>query len=272
MERGAQLRLRIPAIFCMVVASVLALGIMTGGVGLRHAVAASGGCDFLHAQPTFMTSVFSTGNGLFEAGEVISVTAGLPTSGFPTEIQILVNGSQVASAPIPVPLFGTVTATYPIPVTGVIASLDFQVVGGSATLDFACAGVPRTSTPTETPTDTPTNTPTNTPTDTPTNTPTVTVTVTASNTPTDTPTDTPTETLTVTPTVTVTVTALPATAVPTETSTGTAATEAAGPVSELPNTGGSPGSGAGRSELWLLLALLAVTGVGIRGLRARQRR
>lgn len=75
-----------------------------------------------------------------------------------------------------------------------------------------------TNTPTNTPTDTPTNTPTNTPTDTPTSTPTETPTDTPTNTPTDTPTNTPTETPTPTPTETATATG---TATPTETATAT---------------------------------------------------
>jgi hypothetical protein len=288
-------RLLVRALLCAVVAGALALGITAGTAGVRQAVAASAGCDFLNAQPSFMTSGFSIGNASFEAGEVVSVTAGLPTSGFPTAVQILVNGSLVASAPIP--LLGTATATYAIPVTGVITNLDFEVVGGSATLDFGCAGVPPTATPTDTPTYTPTNTPTDTPTNTPTETATPTVTATgtltptatatATNTPTDTPTPTeiPTSSATATSTVNSGAT-LTAVAGATETvaaaqtaaaaaqqtaAAGVTPTETAPPVSALPATGGGSPAGSDRSGIWLLVVLLAVIAVGIGAVRARQR-
>ena len=227
MDRWARHRVRIPALISLMVASVLALGSMAGTVSIRHAVAASAGCDFLNALPSFETSDFPMGNSPFDAGDVISVTAGFPRMQFPTEVQILVNGSVVASEPIP--LFNPVTATYTVPTTEVFTSLEFVVVLGSATLDFGCVPAQVTATPAETatemptdtpviPTDTPINTPTATPTDTPTDTPTNTPTNSPTDTPTNSPTNTPTETPTSTPALTPTETL---TEMPTETVTNT---------------------------------------------------
>ena len=171
----------------LVVASLVVLGIMAGGVGLRHAAAASQGCDDLN-KPTFdgFNSGFSSGlNQFFDAGDVVSVTAGEPSLGSPTTVRIFVNGSTVASTPYPG------TATYTIPATGILGELGGGVDLGSATFIVSCNSASQTSTPTATPTDTPTDTPTvtDTPTDTPTVTPTDTPTSTATTLPTSTPED-----------------------------------------------------------------------------------
>jgi hypothetical protein len=160
-----------------------------------------------------------------------------------------------------------------------------------------------TDTPTTTPTDTPTSTPTETPTATPTGTATATGTIPSTDTPTETPTDTPTATLTNSPTNTPTTTP---TETPTSSATATgtvndaatltpiaeatetaaaaqtataaaqettgAAVTATAAVSGLPNTGGYPGSASGRSDLWLLLALVPLIGLGIRRIRASRSR
>jgi hypothetical protein len=67
-------------------------------------------------------------------------------------------------------------------------------------------------------------------------------------------------------------TASPTTAPPTAIPTSTPTSEATGPISNLPNTGGGPASGADRASIWILLALLVAIGVGIGGVRMRQRR
>jgi uncharacterized repeat protein (TIGR01451 family) len=84
---------------------------------------------------------------------------------------------------------------------------------------------------------------------------------------------------TATPPPTATETEIPATEVPTGTSAATettvpatATSETTGGVTDLPNTGSSPGSGSGRTEVWLLLALLAVTAAGITGVRVKRSR
>jgi hypothetical protein len=154
----------------LVVASLVALGVTAGGVGLRHSAAASQGCDDLN-NPSLdgFNSGFSSGlNQFFDAGDVVSVTAGEPSAGSPTTVQIFVNGSTVASTPYPG------TAIYTIPATGVLGELGGGVDLGSATFIVSCNGESPTTTPTATPTDTPTSTPTvtDTPTETATSTPT----------------------------------------------------------------------------------------------------
>jgi uncharacterized repeat protein (TIGR01451 family) len=152
--------------------------------------------------------------------------------------------------------------------TGNQAFIDFEDFNGRsgsgssniASVDIVC--------PTPAPTDTPTNTPTETPTDTPTNTPTVT------NTPPPGATDTPFPTETSIPaTEAPTETAAP-TETPTSTDTpaATATSETTGGVTDLPNTGGGPESGVGGNELWLLVTLLVVIGVGVGGFHARRSR
>ena len=64
----------------------------------------------------------------------------------------------------------------------------------------------------------------------------------------------------------------PSAVAPTEEPASIATSEAAGPVSELPGTGGSPERDSGQGGLWLVLALLAASGLGIVGVRAYQRR
>jgi hypothetical protein len=126
---------------------------------------------------------------------------------------------------------------------------------GTVTITVAQA----TATPTNTPTNTPTVTDTPTATATGTLTPSTTATLTNTPTATDTPTETPTATAT-------------ATEVPTGTPAATATSETTGGVTDLPNTGSSPGNGSGPTSVWLLLALLAVTGAGIWRVRARRSR
>jgi hypothetical protein len=259
MVRCARHRFGVPALVRMVIVSLLALGIMAGGVGLRQA-AASAGCDLVNAKTTEQLGSTGFVGPVFDAGDVVSVTAGPPDSGSPTTVQILNNNALVASAPYPG------AASYTIPSTGAILDLTFGVNTGTATLDLACLAAPATVTPTDTPTEAPTETPI--PTDTPTNTPTVTDTPTGTQTPPPGATDTPLPTET----------AIPATEAPTETAAAcappaaTATSETTGGVTDLPNTGSSPGSGSGRTEVWLLVALLAVTGVGITGVRAKRSR
>jgi hypothetical protein len=47
---------------------------------------------------------------------------------------------------------------------------------------------------------------------------------------------------------------------------------AAGPIAELPGTGGGPTSRSDRRDLWLLMTLLALSGLGLGGLRAKRAR
>jgi hypothetical protein len=49
---------------------------------------------------------------------------------------------------------------------------------------------------------------------------------------------------------------------------GAAPTMTATPVAELPITVGGPGNGSGKTALWLLVALLALSGLAIAGVRA----
>jgi hypothetical protein len=262
MASDTQPRSMVHAVLSLVIASAVALGLATSGVGLRHAVAISPGCSYLNTLATSLQSGESINLFLFDAGEQVSVTASNPANGNPTLVQILRNGFVVEEVPFPG------TATSEIPSSGVINSLLFQVNTGQATLDFSCAAAPP-----------PTDTPTNTPTETSTNTPTVTETPTETQTPPPGATDTPVSTATPplvccagSPTATVD---LGATQTAVAGATETAAvpvipTEATGPVSELPGTGSGPGSGSGRTEVWLLVALLAVTGAGIAGVRVRR--
>ena len=274
----SRLHLRRFALVVFVLAGALALGIMAPAVGPQHAIAASQGCDFMNIQPLGQQASFEMIGFTFDAGDVISLTAVDPSAGSPTAVLILVDSSVVASVSYPG------TASYAILSSGIINDLLVRVDTGNASLDMSCQGAPATATPapTDTPTDTPTNTPTDTPTDTPTNTPTSTPTDTPTETPTatatativvgqqGTPTQPPTDTATVAPTETLTSSAT-ATVEPTGTPAATATNETTGNVTELPNTGGGPGDDSGGIVLWVIVALLAVVGVGIRGVRARQR-
>jgi hypothetical protein len=49
-------------------------------------------------------------------------------------------------------------------------------------------------------------------------------------------------------------------------------TAAAGPIAELPGTGGGPGSSADSRDLWLLVSLLALIGLGVGGVGLRRLR
>jgi hypothetical protein len=220
MAASAQHRSILHVVVGLVLASVLALGLLAGGVGRRQA-AASQGCDLVNATGTIS---LSDDVGLppspFAAGDEISVVAGDPSSGRPTDFILNLDHVAVDVAAFP----GTVN--YLVPTAGLYEI--FVIVnpaGAKATLTFSCIAAPPTPTPTatatETPTNTPTATPTDTPTETPTNTPTNTPTETPTNTPTETPTETPTNTATATETPTDTPTAT-GTQTPTETATATA--------------------------------------------------
>jgi hypothetical protein len=264
---------------------LVALGAAVSGPELRHAAAASNGCDTVNLvalgdQSYFEMSLFS-----FDAGETVSVTAADPSSGNPATVQIAVDGIAVAIVPYPG------TASYVIPTTGVINTLRFSVNTGTATLDLACiAAAAPTATATETATATPTETATATATETATATPTETTAPTVPATPTPTEATTVTSTaVSATGTATATeipATAAPATEVPTETATSiptavptstsvpptTVAGEDDDPdVTELPNTGNGTGSSSDQGILWLALAGLGISLAGITRLRrARQ--
>lgn len=248
---------------------LVALGAAVSGPELRQASAASNGCNAVNTPVLGNQDSYTLSFYTFDAGDTVSLTAVDPSSGGPTAVEILVDGTVVATQPYP----GTVS--YVIPTTGVINQLRFQVNTGTATLDIACVAAAPTATATAT--DTPTATPTETATATPTET--------ATETPTETATTAPTETATVVSTAapatsTATATEIPATEIPTETATTVpAATNTAVPpttvagadddpdVTELPNTGEGPGSSNSQGLLWLALAALGITLAGATRLR-----
>jgi hypothetical protein len=258
---GSRLR-GLPRLVC---AGLIALGVVSGPE-LHTAVAASQGCDFVNTISLGLQPSFSMFGFTFDAGDTVSLTAGEPSAGGPTAVQITAGGTVVATQPYPG------TATYVIPASGPI-DLSFSVNTGSGTLDIACiaaaptATATATDTPTATPTDTPTATDTPTPTDTPTATETATATstttvVTATATATIPATVAPTETATTAPTATNTATTVPPT---------TVAGEDDDPdVTKLPNTGEGPGSGSSQGALWLTLAALGLTAMGLTRRRARR--
>lgn len=156
------------ACISFVAAIILALGLMAGGFGIRHASAASAGCAVINL--TEMDQAFGFGGnpiGLY-AGEIVSVTGSAPITGPPTQVLIIVDGSTVASSPFP----GTASSVVP---TTNVYTVSFKVDTGTALLDVNCIPNSPTPIPTTTatalatPSDTPatTSTVTNTPTDTP---------------------------------------------------------------------------------------------------------
>ena len=181
---------------------LIALGAAVSGPELRHATAASLGCDNVNAVTLGNQPSYTMFLAPFDAGDTVSLTAADPSSGSPISVQIAVDGIPVAIAPFPG------TASYVIPTTGVIDMLMFSVNTGTATLDINCvaaAAPTATATATETATATPTETATATPTET--------------TAPTVPATPTPTEATTVTSTAvsatgTATATEIPATAAP----------------------------------------------------------
>jgi uncharacterized repeat protein (TIGR01451 family) len=315
-------------VLSLVIANVLALGIMVGLLPVRSVGA--------QAAPLALTK--TADNATINAGDEIGFTITIASTGTGNATSVLLTDflgflpsnptwtettSNAACSfdvgPIMTCIFGTIVSGAPpitLHLTAPTTLQDCGTVTNTATLQFgeeqslfddesvtvagpSCptATPTPTNTPTETPTETPTDTPTNTPTDTPTSTPTETPSPTPTGTATATGTAMSTETALATSTETppivccaetatatvdvgatetavtgATETALPATEVPTAPPTSTATSEAAAPVSELPSTGGGPDSGSGRGEIWLLVALLVVTGVGIRGVRARRSR
>jgi hypothetical protein len=240
MASNTQHRPMLRAVLSLVIASAMALGIMAGTVGVRHA-AASQGCDAVNAISTQLAPSVSLASGLFfDNGDVVSLTAGDPSSGSPSFVQITVDNGIVAGANFPG------TATWTLTGSGAIGTLTFLVDTGSATLDPMCVAAPPTVTPTEISTEIPTETPTVIP--------------------------TVIETAIITETPEPGATEPPATEPATPIAAAPTSTPPAGPVSELPGTGGGPSGGADRGPIWFLLALLAAAGLGIGGLRARQRR
>jgi hypothetical protein len=150
----------------LVIVSLVTLGIMAGGPGLRHA-SASLGCDIINNQPSqfaFQLQLISA----FDPGDVVSVTATEPHSGMPMSVVLFVNNALAKVVMFPG------TATFALPTGGVAVAVKGGVDTGMAMLDFNCIAAPPTATPTSTPTVTPTATPTATPTSTPTVTPTAT--------------------------------------------------------------------------------------------------
>jgi hypothetical protein len=80
--------------------SLMALGFMVSGVGLWHFAADSTGCQGINTTPSG-PNLGVQGPVTLEAGEVISLTAGEPSTGSPTTVSIMLDGSTVASVPYP---------------------------------------------------------------------------------------------------------------------------------------------------------------------------
>jgi uncharacterized repeat protein (TIGR01451 family) len=310
-------------VLSLVIANVLALGIMVGLVPVRS----------VGAQAAVLALTKTADNATINAGDEIGFTITIASTGAGNATSVLLTDflgflpsnptwSETTSnaacnfdvGPIMTCIFGTIVSGAPpitLHLTAPTTLEDCGTVTNTATVQFgeeqslfddetvtvagpSCptATPTPTNTPTETPTETPTNTPTDTPTSTPTETPTTTPTGTATATGAATSTGTASATSTETPpivccaetaTATVAVSATETavagateTAAAAQTATTAAATvtatEAAGPGGGLPNTGSGPGSGSSRSSLWLLIALLAVIGAGIRGVRAKRSR
>lgn len=154
----------VPTLVRIVIVSLVTLGIMAGGPGLRHA-SASTGCDIINSQPSQNGFQFQL-TSAFDAGDVVSVTATDPHTGTPISVVIFVDNALANVASFPG------TATFALLTGGVAVAVKGGVDAGTALLDFNCIAAPPTATPTSTPTVTPTGTPTHTPTTTPTATPT----------------------------------------------------------------------------------------------------
>jgi hypothetical protein len=265
----------VPGLVRWLFVGLIALGAAVSGPELRQAAAASNGCDAVNSVTLGIAAGQSFVGYSFDAGDTVSLTAADPSSGSPSAVQILVDGTVVATEPYPG------TASYVIPTTGLINTLTFIVSPGTATLDIACiaaaaptATATETATPTETATATPTETTAPTVPATPTPTEATTVTSTAvSATGTATATEIPATAAPATEVPTETATSIP-TAVPTSTSVPptTVAGEDDDPdVTELPNTGNGTGSSSDQGILWLALAGLGISLAGITRLRrARQ--
>jgi Domain of unknown function DUF11 len=236
---------------------------------------------------TFLPSFsFSVGSFLYLTWDPLFDQCNINPSGL-----IICTAATVAQGASGTVGFGLVSAQQDCGTVINVATLSYDgapstsVASASATILCPTQAPTPTNTPTntpintltETPTDTSTNTPTDTPTNTPTNTPTVTDTPTATLTGTLTPSATATSTATLTETAVPTDTPVPtdtaisATADPTETPSATATSETTGVVTDLPNTGGGPGTGLDAGSLWMLLVLFALVSVGIAFVRVRQR-
>ena len=165
MHRCARHCCGVPTLVRIVIVSLVTLGIMAGGPGLRHA-SASTGCDIVNSAPpqiAFQLELASS----FDAGDVVSVTATDPHTGTPNSVVIYLDNALAEVVSFP----GTATVAI---ATGGVHTVKGGVNADTALLDFNCIAAPPTATPPSTPTVTPTGTPTHTPTTTPTTTPTAT--------------------------------------------------------------------------------------------------
>jgi hypothetical protein len=238
-------RVRRSAVVTVLVATVLALGLMGGLVPVQSVGAQAATLTLtksVDSDPVspgaaigFTITITHTGggpSGTLTLSDTIDTLPSNPTwtetpdnpdcNFDATTLMTCIFGSISSGESITVHISSSPTTTADCGTFNNSATLLFgseQFLNATATVTVSGPECPTpTNTPTNTPTDTPTNTPTNTPTDTPTNTPTNTPTDTPTITPTDTPTNTPTDTPTSTPTDTPTASA---TNTPTETPTET---------------------------------------------------
>ena len=102
---------------------------------LAQLVVVSPGCERLNNTDLdgFASAVSITQSLEFFAGEQIMVTAGEPDQFDPTEIQLRLDSTTMATTPYP----GTLT--YEVPAATTVSSLSFGVISGNATLDISCA-------------------------------------------------------------------------------------------------------------------------------------
>ena len=150
MHRCARHCCGVPTLVRIVIVSLVTLGIMAGGPGLRHA-SASLGCDIINSQPSQNGFQFQL-TSAFDAGDVVSVTATDPHTGTPNSVVIFVDNALANVASFPG------TATFALPTGGVAVAVKGGVDAGTALLDFNCIAAPPTATPTETATSTATST------------------------------------------------------------------------------------------------------------------
>src|SRR5262245_3371516 len=140
----------VPSLVRIVIVSLVTLGVMAGGPGLRHA-SASTGCNIINNQAPqdgFQLQLISA----FDAGDVVSVTATDPHTGTPMSVVLFVDNVLVKVVSFPG------TATFALLTGGVSVAVKGGVDAGTALLDFNCIPAAPTATATGTATSTATST------------------------------------------------------------------------------------------------------------------
>jgi len=118
-------------VWTAIIVAVLLVGLLVGGHRAVRASGISQVCSDINSIDTNFETPWWSANVAFNHGERVVATAGDPSSGSPTSLQLLFNGSLIDSTSFPGTISHTFNGNEPLPI-------HWEVDTGTATFHFHC--------------------------------------------------------------------------------------------------------------------------------------